>query len=220
MRKIEQVVRLIRSKAVGVYFVSQNPLDIPDMVLGQLGNRVQHTLRAFTPRDQKAVAAVAETFRTNSKVDVETAITELGVGEALVSFLDEKGVPSPVERTFVCPPESRIGSITNAERTSVIEQSLVKGIYEASVDRESAHEKLKQRANETAKKPEDIGKKEEEERGFDWGDLLGKKKSDSKTESQSSSSVLMTAAKNLIEAASSPLGRRIIRGILGSIFKR
>ena len=127
MQKIEQVIRLIRSKGVGVYFVTQNPLDVPDIVLGQLGNRVQHALRAFTPRDQKAVAAAAETFRVNPKVDVATAITELGVGEALVSFLEEKGIPSPVERAFICPPHSRIGPITDAERAATINGSALRG---------------------------------------------------------------------------------------------
>jgi uncharacterized protein len=140
MQKIEQVVRLIRSKGIGVYFVSQNPLDIPDIVLGQLGNRVQHALRAFTPRDQKAVNAAAETFRVNPKVDVATAITELGVGEALVSFLDEKGIPTPVERAFICPPQSRIGPATDAERAAVINNSVLRGFYERQVDRESAYE--------------------------------------------------------------------------------
>src|SRR5574343_2061803 len=124
LTKIEQVVRLIRSKGVGVYFVSQNPLDIPDVVLGQLGNRVQHALRAFTPRDQKAVQVAAQTFRANPTLNVTTAITELGVGEALVSFLDEKGAPTPVERTFICPPESRIGPASDAERQQVMTQSL------------------------------------------------------------------------------------------------
>ena len=144
--RIEQVVRLIRSKGVGVYFVTQNPLDVPDTVLGQLGNRVQHALRAFTPRDQKAVKAAAETMRANPKLDTQKAITELGVGEALISFLDEKGRPSVVERAFVLPPASRIGPITPEERKAVIAASAVAGVYEKTVDRESAYEKLKGRA--------------------------------------------------------------------------
>ncbi|WP_047533241.1 helicase HerA-like domain-containing protein [Methylotenera sp. N17] len=207
MQKIEQVIRLIRSKGVGVYFVSQNPLDIPDIVLGQLGNRVQHALRAFTPRDQKAVNSAAETFRTNPKVDVKTAITELGVGEALVSFLDEKGIPSPVERAFVCPPKSRIGPATDAERAAVIRQSLVAGVYEKLVDRESAYEILKQRATEVAAKEAP----KEEEQGFDWGGVLGGKKA------SRSDSVLESAAKSAARAIGSQLGRSIIRGVLGSI---
>ena len=205
LTKIEQVVRLIRSKGVGIYFVSQNPLDIPDIVLGQLGNRVQHALRAFTPRDQKAVNAAAETFRTNPKVNVTTAITELGVGEALVSFLDEKGVPTPVERAFVCPPQSRIGMATDAERATVINQSLVRGVYENQVDRESAYEILKARAAESAEVAE-------EGKGFDWGGVLGGGKKTSRSDT-----VLESAAKSVARAAGSQLGRSLIRGILGSI---
>jgi uncharacterized protein len=209
MQKIEQVIRLIRSKGVGVYFVSQNPLDIPDIVLGQLGNRVQHALRAFTPRDQKAVAAAAETFRVNPKVDVATAITELGVGEALVSFLDEKGIPTPVERAFIIPPQSRIGPITDAERAAGVNNSLVSGVYEKRVDRESAYEILKQRASDVA--AEQAPK--EEEKGFDWGGVLGGKKT------SRSDSILESAAKSTVRAIGSQLGRSIIRGVLGSIFK-
>jgi len=143
LQKIEQVVRLIRSKGVGVYFVTQNPLDIPDTVLGQLGNRVQHALRAFTPRDQKAVQTAATTLRANPEINTEKAITELGVGEALVSFLDEKGRPTMVERAWILPPASRIGPITAQERQQCIDTSLVHGHYEQTVDRESAFEKLK-----------------------------------------------------------------------------
>src|SRR6476646_3161372 len=145
VEKIEQVVRLIRSKGVGVYFVTQNPLDIPESVLGQLGNRVQHALRAFTPRDQKAVRSAAQTLRANPKLDTEKAITELSVGEALISLLDEKGRPTPVERAFILPPASRIGPITDEERAAIIKSSLVYGHYEQTVDRESAYEKLKGR---------------------------------------------------------------------------
>ena len=216
MQKIEQVIRLIRSKGVGVYFVTQNPLDVPDIVLGQLGNRVQHALRAFTPRDQKAVAAAAETFRVNPKVDVATAITELGVGEALVSFLEEKGIPSPVERAFVCPPQSRIGPITDAERAAVINNSALRGFYENQVDRESAYEVLKKRATEQA--AEEAPKEEEasnEDRGFDWGGMFG----GGKKSSSRSDSILESAAKSTARAIGSQLGRQIIRGVLGSIFK-
>jgi uncharacterized protein len=146
LEKVEQVVRLIRSKGVGVYFVTQNPLDVPEKVLGQLGNRVQHALRAFTPRDQKAVNSVAETMRPNPKLDVKAAILELGVGEALVSFLDAKGTPTMTERAWVFPPASQIGPITPDERKKLIAGSLVAGVYEKTVDRESAFEMLKQRA--------------------------------------------------------------------------
>jgi DNA helicase HerA-like ATPase len=147
VEKIEQVVRLIRSKGVGVFFVTQNPLDVPDKVLAQLGNRVQHALRAFTPRDQKAVKTAAETLRANGTFDTEKAITELAVGEALVSCLDEKGIPAVVERAWIMPPASRIGPITAGERADVMNASLVKGHYEQMIDRESAYEKLTARAD-------------------------------------------------------------------------
>jgi DNA helicase HerA-like ATPase len=146
LTKIEQVVRLVRSKGVGVYFVTQNPTDVPDTVLGQLGNRVQHALRAFTPRDQKSVKSAAETFRPNPKLDVAEAITQLEVGEALVSFLDEKGSPGVVERAYVYPPAAQIGPITPEERKALMAQSLVAGVYEQAVDRESAYERLMQRS--------------------------------------------------------------------------
>ncbi|HEY0423570.1 MAG TPA: helicase HerA-like domain-containing protein, partial [Rhodopila sp.] len=146
MDKIEQVVRLIRSKGVGVYFITQSPADVPDTVLGQLGNRVQHALRAFTPRDQKAVKAAAETMRANPKLDTATAIMELAVGEALISFLDAKGTPEITERAFVLPPTSQIGPITPQQRRDLIGSSVVAGIYEKSVDRESAFEMLRGRA--------------------------------------------------------------------------
>ena len=148
LEKIEQVVRLIRSKAVGVYFVTQNPLDIPDAVLGQLGNRVQHALRAFTPRDQKAVRTAAQTMRQNPELDLEAAITELGVGEALVSLLDEKGRPGVTQRAYIVAPGSRIGPATEAERRAVRAQSLVAGVYETALDRESAYEMLNARVEQ------------------------------------------------------------------------
>src|SRR5690606_37633998 len=148
--KIEQVVRLIRSKGVGVYFVTQNPLDIPDAVLGQLGNRVQHALRAFTPRDQKAVKTAAETMRPNPAFDAAQAITELGVGEALVSFLDDKGRPQVTERAFVIAPDSRLGPLSEAERCAVIAGSVIRGHYEQAVDRESAYERLRAQAEASA----------------------------------------------------------------------
>src|SRR4051812_21191877 len=143
MDKIEQVVRLIRSKGVGVYFVTQNPIDVPDKVLGQLGNRVQHALRAFSPRDQKAVKSAAQTFRSNPKLDVEEVITQLGVGEGLVSFLDEKGIPAVVEPAMISPPHSQIGPITPDQRAEIIRSSVIAGVYEQAVDRDSAYEKLK-----------------------------------------------------------------------------
>jgi len=145
LERIELVVRLIRSKGVGVYFVTQNPIDVPDTVLAQLGNRVQHALRAFTARDQKAVKATAETMRGNPNLDIETAITELATGEALVSFLDEKGRPGVTQRVYVIPPGSQIGPITDAQRADLVKSSLVAGTYEQTVDRESAYEMLAQR---------------------------------------------------------------------------
>ena len=150
MDKIEQVVRLIRSKGVGVYFVTQNPLDVPDRVLGQLGNRVQHALRAFTPRDQKAVAAAAETFRPNPKLDTAKVIMELGKGEALVSFLEGNGTPAIVERVLIRPPSARIGPITPEERKAIMDASPVKGKYDTEIDAESAYELLQKRIAGTA----------------------------------------------------------------------
>lgn len=213
LEKIEQVVRLIRSKGVGVYFVSQNPLDIPDVVLGQLGNRVQHALRAFTPRDQKAVKSAADTFRSNPKVNVATAITELGVGEALVSCLDEKGIPTPVERTFICPPGSRIGPATDGERAEAIRTSIVAGYYEKQVDRESAYEILKARTNEATAEKADAAKAEE---GFDWGGMFG---GGSKKSTSRSDGVFEAAAKSAARVIGSEVGRQVIRGILGSLLK-
>ncbi len=154
--RIEQVVRLIRSKGVGIYFITQNPLDVPETVLGQLGNRVQHALRAFTPRDQKAVKVAAETFRPNPKFDAVEAIVALGVGEALLSFLDAKGVPTPVERCFIAPPRSRIGPVMDAERGATTASSTLAGKYETAVDRESAYEKLTGRTATAGAAPETI----------------------------------------------------------------
>jgi DNA helicase HerA-like ATPase len=195
--KIEQVVRLIRSKGVGIYFVTQSPSDVPDSVLGQLGNRVQHALRAFTPRDQKAVRAAAQTFRANPDLPVETAITELGVGEALVSFLDLKGSPVPVQRGFVCPPGSQIGPITPQDRERIIQASVIYGHYEKVVDRESAYERLRERANQAAASP--AAARPQQPRG---------RQPDSMAEAM---------MKSAMRAAGSQLGRSLIRGVLGSI---
>ncbi len=194
LEKIEQVVRLVRSKGVGVYFVTQNPLDIPDVVLGQLGNRVQHALRAFTPRDQKAVSAAAETFRTNPKLNTEKVITELLTGEALVSFLDVKGAPGIVERAMICPPHSQIGPITPDQRAALMRDSLVSGQYDEVVDRESAYEVLKRRAEQkiAVSPPQKVGRQ--------------------------SDTVIEAAAKSVLRAAGSQLGRQVVRGILGTIF--
>jgi len=207
--KIEQVVRLIRSKGVGVYFVSQSPLDIPDSVLGQLGNRVQHALRAFTPRDQKAVRAAAETFRASPGLDVATAITELEVGEALVSFLDEKGSPLPVQRALVAPPGSRLGAVSAAERGETIKGSLVYGHYEAAIDRESAYEILKGRSAAAQPAPAANG-------GFNIGGMLGDL-AGQKSTGRGGATVLETLAKSAARAIGSELGRQILRGVLGSM---
>ncbi|MGN6732507.1 MAG: helicase HerA-like domain-containing protein [Candidatus Binatia bacterium] len=197
MEKVEQVIRLVRSKGVGVYFVTQNPLDVPDNVLGQLGNRVQHALRAFTPRDQKAVKAAAQTFRPNKKIDVEKAITELGVGEALVSFLDEKGQPNPVDRALIFPPQSQLPPLAAAEREQVVRQSTLYGHYEKIVDRESAYEMLKLRA------PQAGAEQAGSQTGASWQSEAG--------------SLLEAAGKSAVRAMGTQLGREIIRGVLGSI---
>jgi hypothetical protein len=213
LERIEQVVRLVRSKGVGVWFITQNPLDVPDTVLGQLGNRVQHALRAYTPRDQQAVKAAATTFRANPGLDVEKAITELGVGEALVSFLDEKGRPHPVERAFVIPPRSRIGPVTAEERRRVIEASLVAGHYEKAVDRESAHEILAARAAGRAPGGEAKGGEAKETGGL--LDKLGFP--GGATKGRTRETALEAAAKSAARAIGSEVGRRIVRGVLGSI---
>ena len=227
LEKIEQVVRLIRSKGVGVYFVTQNPLDVPDKVLGQLGNRVQHALRAFTPRDQKAVATAAETLRANPAFDAAAAITELGVGEALVSFLDEKGRPSIVERAFILPPASRIGPLTGDERRAVIQSSLVFGVYEKAMDRESAYEKLKQSvpASQAPAEPAHPGRASvpppepapSSGGGLfgGLGDLLGGTRGPRGGVGREG--VAEALAKSAVRAIGSQVGREIIRGVLGSI---
>jgi DNA helicase HerA-like ATPase len=217
--KIEQVVRLIRSKGVGVYFITQNPADVPDKVLGQLGNRVQHALRAFSPRDQKAVKAAAETMHDNPNLNEEAAITALGVGEALVSCLDEKGRPGIVERALIIPPQAQIGPITDAERKAVIQNSLLAGYYEKAVDRESAYEILKQRAhskpaeNTAAQSAESTRAGTNSDTGL--GGMLGGIFGGST--SRSRESISETFVKSAARAIGSSVGRQIIRGVLGSI---
>ena len=221
LEKIEQVVRLIRSKGVGVYFVTQNPLDIPDTVLGQLGNRVQHALRAFTPRDQKAVKTAADTLRPNPKFDAAAVITELGVGEALVSFLDEKGRPTIVERAFILPPASRIGPLTADERQAVIQGSLVYGVYEKTQDRESAYEKLKGRApapQAPTPMPAPAPVEAPAPSGGIFGslgDLFGGTRGP--RGGLGREGVGEALAKSAARAIGSQVGREIIRGVLGSI---
>jgi len=217
LEKIEQVVRLIRSKGVGVFFVTQNPLDVPDTVLGQLGNRVQHALRAFTPRDQKAVKAAATTMRPNPKFDTEKAIQEVGVGEAVVSFLDEKGRPGMVERAYILPPASRIGPITADERKAVIAASPVAGVYEKTVDRESAYEKLKGRAAVSTAPASPGGAAPT---GAESGGIMGSIKDSLgglMTGSGRKDSIVEAMAKSAARTMGSTVGREIIRGVLGSL---
>jgi DNA helicase HerA-like ATPase len=207
--KLERVVRLIRSKGVGIYFVTQSPMDVPDAVLGQLGNRVQHALRAFTPKDQKAVKAAAQTFRANPAIKVESTITELGVGEALVSFLDDKGIPGMVAQGFICPPSSHVGPITDAERASVIQSSNIFGHYEKAVERESAYELLQKRAaqqtvpSDTAAPPARPASPPSTSAG-------------SRTPRQPDT-LAETLMKSAVRAAGSQVGRSLIRGVLGSL---
>ena len=209
--KIEQVVRLIRSKGVGIYFISQSPLDIPEEVLGQLGLKIQHALRAFTPKDKKAVETVAETFRINPEIDTMTAITELGTGEALVSVLDLEGAPTPVERILVRPPESQIGPITQKLRKEIIGRSPLKGKYDQTVDRDSAYEMLKKQAEQTQQREKKAGADRTFKEPFP-----STKKSTSKSRYKR-----QTATEAFIKSAArsigSQVGRRVIRGILGSL---
>lgn len=218
LEKIEQVVRLIRSKGVGVFFVTQNPLDVPETVLGQLGNRVQHALRAFTPRDQKAVKSAAGTMRANPKFSTEAAITELGVGEALVSFLDEKGRPEVTERVFIMPPASRIGPITADERKQVMALSVVAGTYDKVVDRESAFEKLKARADATPVAP--TGGASTTPVGTGGGMMDGLKDilfGSTGPRGGKREGMLDAMAKTAGRTASSAITREIMRGVLGSL---
>jgi DNA helicase HerA-like ATPase len=225
-QKIEQMVRLIRSKGVGVYFVSQNPLDIPEVVLGQMGNRVQHALRAFTPRDQKAVKAAAETFRQNPKLKVETVLTELAVGEALVSMLDENGSPQIVERAKIVPPRSQVGAITPDQRKQIISSSVLAGHYETAVDRESAYEKLQARAGEkaqtvgappvTASAPTAEGT-QPSALAEALGTVTAAFQPTIGPRGGVRDSLATSVAKSAMRAASSQIGRQLVRGILGGI---
>ena len=225
VERIELVVRLVRSKGVGVYFVTQNPLDIPDSVLAQLGNRVQHALRAFTPRDQKAVKATATTMRQKPGLDIETAITELAVGEALVSFLDAKGRPSVTERVFVLPPGSQLGPITPEQRKALMAGSLVTGVYEKLVDRESAYEKLRGRAaeaSEQASAPAGNGKGAKGEAADEGGGLLGGLNDvlfgSTGPRGGKREGLAQTMAKSAVRTMGTTIGREILRGVLGSVF--
>jgi DNA helicase HerA-like ATPase len=209
IKKIEQVVRLIRSKGVGIYFVTQNPIDIPESILGQLGNRIQHALRAFTPRDQKAVKAAAQTFRANPKLNVIEEITQLGVGKALVSVLDKEGAPTIVEKTKIRPPESRMGPAKTAERKQVISLSPVLDKYDTRIDRNSAFELLAARAEKNVAKDQAL----EKQRKY-------KKPPTKKRSSRSSShSTTNTIIRSVTKIVTSRIGQQLVRGILGSFFK-
>ena len=221
LERIELVVRLVRSKGVGVYFVTQNPIDVPDTVLAQLGNRVQHALRAFTPRDQKAVKATAQTMRSNPKLDIETAITELSTGEALISFLDEKGRPSVTERVFVIPPASQIGPITDSQRQSLVSSSLVAGVYEKAVDRESAYETLQARAQATKGQGASAGSGGAANAAESGGAMDMAKEilfGSTGPRGGKRDGLVQTMAKSAVRTMGTTAGRQILRGVLGSLF--
>jgi DNA helicase HerA-like ATPase len=237
LEKVEQVVRLVRSKGVGVFFVTQNPRDVPERILGQLGNRVQHALRAFTPADQKAVRAAAQTFRANPGLDTEAVLTQLAVGEALISVLDESGQPTPVERAWVIPPASQIGPITPELRRQLLAQSLVAGVYETAIDRESAYERLTGAVTQSPSQ-QTAPPVAPESRGF-FARLFGGETSsppaapasappalprvEPKTRSTGRSApdlgdvVLKTAARSLTSNIAGAIGRELVRGVLGGI---
>jgi DNA helicase HerA-like ATPase len=247
VERVEQVVRLIRSKGVGVYFVTQNPLDVPETVLAQLGNRIQHALRAYTPREQKAVKTAADTFRPNPDFNCFEAITRLGTGEALVSTLEQKGIPSMVQRTLIRPPSSRLGPITPQERQKIIAESPVAGQYDETIDRESAFEMLQKRA-EQAVRAEDEDERDDDRRGEapgrgpwtlpDFGDR-DDRDDDDRTEERrprtstprprtsaprqprpsNRQSVTEAAIKSVVRSVGSSVGRALVRGILGSLKK-
>ncbi len=241
LEKIEQVVRLIRSKGVGIYFITQNPLDLPDTILGQLGNRIQHALRAFTPRDQKAVTAAATTFRPNPKLKVEQAITELGVGEALVSFLDEQGTPGMVERAFIVPPRSRIGPVSPAELQEMVRRSMIYGVYEEMTDRDSAFEILQRRVvqERESQQPGTFGNRPEagyrEPRQGSYQEDPGiwegipeppKPRRSASRGAETPANPMMdlfsdfaqTAGRSMTRTISNEIGRQLVRGLLGGIF--
>lgn len=221
LEKVEQIIRLIRSKGVGVYFITQNPADIPETILGQLGNRIQHALRAYTPNDQKAVRVAANTFRPNPKFSTETAITELGTGEALVSFLDEKGAPNPVERAFILPPQGQIGPITLQERTQIMQSSLLYGVYEKEIDRISAFEIIAERMQ-----ADDLQKQQLEEQKQLEIQRRAQEKAEREAERQRRAAkkddvfggLLKDVGKSVTRNVSNQLGRTITRTILGAFF--
>jgi DNA helicase HerA-like ATPase len=212
LEKIEQVVRLIRSKGVGIYFVTQNPMDVPEAVLGQLGNRIQHALRAFTPKDQKAVKAAAETFRANPKLDVEKTITELGVGEALVSFLDEKGIPGIVEQAKIVPPQAQIGPLTDDERRKLIQTSVIYGVYDMAIDRESAYEVLQKKLVEQDAEKQQIEQQKQQQKqqttsGGGFGEIAGGLLGE----------FTKYAGRSVSRQIGNQIGKQLVRGLLGGL---
>jgi len=220
VERIELVVRLVRSKGVGVYFVTQNPLDIPDSVLGQLGNRVQHALRAYTPRDQKAVAATAQTMRPKAGLDIEAAITELAVGEALVSFLDTKGRPCETERVYVMPPASQLGPITATQRQALIQGSLVAGVYETTQDRESAFEKIKGQSPQNPENNTSLPGQDSEtaaQNGGLMGSLSDLFFGSTGPRGGQRDGVAQMVVKSAVRTVGSAIGREIVRGVLGGL---
>jgi len=216
LERIELVVRLVRSKGVGVYFVTQNPMDIPDSVLAQLGNRIQHALRAFTPRDQKAVKATAQTMRAQPGLDIEATITELAVGEALVSLLDAKGKPSPTERAFVLPPASQLGPINSEQRQALLAQSLMAGVYEQAVDRESAHERLMGSASNPKATALATTSPAQSDAGLMGGvsDILF---GSTGPRGAKRDGLAQTLVKSAVRTIGSSVGREIVRGVLGGL---
>jgi hypothetical protein len=223
VERIELVVRLVRSKGVGVYFVTQNPLDIPDSVLGQLGNRVQHALRAYTPRDQKAVKSTAQTMRPKAGLDIEAAITELAVGEALVSFLDAKGRPCETERVFVLPPGSQLGPITPAQRQALVKGSLVAGVYEQAQDRESAYERIKGQATATGQASATTPLPGQAPAGAEpassglMGGLSDMLFGSTGPRGGQRDGVAQMVVKSAVRTVGSAIGREIVRGVLGGL---
>lgn len=229
--RVEQVVRLIRSKGVGVYFVTQNPLDVPETVLAQLGNRAQHALRAYSPREQKAVRTAADTFRANPAFDCATVITNLGTGEALVSTLEAKGAPSIVERTLIRPPSGRVGPVTDAERRQIMDRSPVLGIYDEDVDRESAFEMLVARAKkaadaEAAKRAQEEAAEQQPGTTSGWtlpgfggsnDDSQGRGQSRGRGSGYQRETVVEAAMKSVARTVATQVGRALVRGILGSL---
>ena len=208
--KIEQVVRLIRSKGVGVYFITQSPLDIPEDVAGQLGLKIQHALRAFTPKDRKTIKAVAESFRINPGLDTAQAVTQLGIGEALVSSLDDEGSPTPVMRTLIAPPEGKIGPIDDDKRRELIQRSPMKGRYDLAIDRESAYELLKKRADQAEVQEAEVKAQQASSQTSSAGGGTGRRRQ----------SIGEAMAKSAARAMGSQIGRQIIRGVLGSLFRK